>query len=77
MDVFGIEDFQSVSLDRMPDVSEKCSVQALFLKKLVHQVCDFEIVQIREWKVRIAANADFRQMHDADITTSAVHGIPE
>jgi len=33
------------------------SVQALLLQKLIQQVCDFEIVQIREWKVRVATNA--------------------
>lgn len=55
---------------------ENGSVQALLLKKLVHQVCDFKIVQIREWKVCVATNAYFGQMYDRDMTTSAVHSIP-
>lgn len=39
------------------------SVQALLLQKPGHQVGDFEIVKIREWKVRVATNAYFGQMH--------------
>ena len=51
-------------------------VQAFFLQKLVHQICDFEIIQIREWKVSVAANAYLGQMHYGDITTSTVYSIP-
>jgi len=45
-------------------------VQALLLQKPGHLVGDFEIVQVREGKVRIATNAYFGQMHEGDIATS-------
>jgi len=51
------------------------SIQPFLLKKFGQKVCDLKIVQIGEWKVRIAANTYFGQMHNGDITTSAVHGV--
>ena len=47
----------------------------LLLQKLRHQICDFNIVQIRERKMRVAANACFRQMHDGHVAAMAVHGV--
>ena len=34
------------------------------------------IIQVRHWKVRVAADPYFRQMHEGDVAAPAVHGIP-
>ena len=43
----------------------------LHLQEVRQQVCNLATVQIGERKVRVAWNADLRQMHDRDVTHSA------
>lgn len=43
--------------------SRSDSIQPFTLKEPGHQVGDLEIVEIGEWKVGVATNADFGQMH--------------
>src|SRR6266702_4785075 len=52
------------------------SVQPFLSQKLRHQVSDLEVVQIRERKVRVATDSYFRQMHEGDIATMTIYGIP-
>lgn len=51
------------------------SVQLLGLQKIRHEVRDFEIVEIREWEMRVASNASLRKMHDRHIAALLIDGI--
>ena len=48
------------------------SIQTLLRQELRDPIRDLDIVQVRERKVRIAANADLRQMNERDLTAVLV-----
>jgi hypothetical protein len=45
------------------------SIHSFLLKPLGQQVRNFQVIQIREREMGIAANTDLGQMHDGYLTT--------
>ena len=57
------------------DSPEQALIQPFLCYPVGHKIRNFEIIQIRKWKVRIAAYPYFRQMHDCGIAAMTIYGI--
>ena len=53
--------------------AEPESIQTVLLEKLGQKPGDFQVVHIREWKVRVAADTHLGQVHYRRVAAMAVH----
>src|SRR6476469_243740 len=51
------------------------SIQVVLREKLRHYIDDLNVVQVGEWNARVAADADFRQVHERCVAAMSVDGL--